>query len=255
MSTVIAISNQKGGAGKTTSTIEIANNLAVYEKSVLVIDLDWQANLSKYVGVDLSKPTIYEVLHGKAPVLDAIQTTGRFDTIAGSESLTRADREFIDVDDVYLLSDLVELIQDKYQYILIDAGPSKNILIQMTYVACDYVIIPTIPDDGGLEGVSKVYSDLIRMREGRRKISHAQVIAMILTDYHSTYNNDNKKLENLLKFQKEMEEHPAVFTVRTFTGCKECKSLNMSIMDYDKNSTAAIDFRDLTYDLIEILEG
>lgn len=254
MSTVISFVNQKGGVGKTTATIELANNLAFYEKRVLVIDLDPQTNLSMYVDADFSKPTIYSALHGQCPVKDAIQTTGRFDTIAGSEALSKADREFIGVDDVYIISDLVELIQSDYDYILIDTSPSRNILINMAYVASDYVIIPTIPDDGALVGVGKVYKDIKQLRDGKRQMSHAKVLSMILNDFHGGWNNDNKKLENIKSFQEQMEETPEVFTVRTFTGTKECKSLKMSIMDYDKNSSAAIDFRNMAYELIEKME-
>ena len=114
MSTVISIANQKGGVGKTTTTIEIANNMAVYEKRVLVIDLDSQTNLSQYVNADQKKPTIYQVLHGQVTVKDAIQTVGRFDLISGSEGLSKADREFIGVDDVYIVADLVELVQEDF---------------------------------------------------------------------------------------------------------------------------------------------
>lgn len=254
MGTVISIVNQKGGVGKTTVTIELANNLAVYDKKVLVIDLDSQTNLSKYVDADLTKPTIYSALHGQVAVAQSIQTVGRFDLIPGSEGLSKADREFIGVDDVYLISDLVEYLPD-YDYILIDTSPARDILISMAYVASDYVIIPTIADDGALFGVGKVYTDIKQLREGKRQMSHAKVLSMILNDYHSSWNNDNQKLENIKLFSEQMEENPLVFTVRTFTGTKECKSFKKSIMDYDKSSHAAHDFRDLTYELIERMEA
>ena len=254
MSTVISIANQKGGEGKTTTTIEIANNMAVYEKRVLVIDLDSQTNLSQYVAADQKKPTIYQVLHGQATVKDAIQTVGRFDLISGSEGLSKADREFIGVDDVYIVADLVELVQDEYDYILVDTGPARNILINMAYVASDYIIIPIIPDDGALLGVGKVYNDILQLRTGKRQMSHARILSMILNDYHSGWNNDKQKLDNINYFAEQMEEDPDIFTVRTYTGTKECKTMKMAIMDYDKNSNAAIDFRNLTYDLIEKME-
>ena len=254
MSTVISIANQKGGVGKTTTTIEIANNMAVFEKRVLVIDLDSQTNLSQYVAADQKKPTIYQVLHGQATVKDAIQTVGRFDLISGSEGLSKADREFIGVDDVYIVADLVELVQDDYDYILVDTGPARNILINMAYVASDYIIIPIIPDDGALLGVGKVYNDILQLRTGKRQMSHARILSMILNDYHSGWNNDKQKLDNINYFAEQMEEDPDIFTVRTYTGTKECKTMKMAIMDYDKNSNAAIDFRNLTYDLIEKME-
>lgn len=254
MSTVISIANQKGGVGKTTTTIEIANNMAVYEKRVLVIDLDSQTNLSQYVNADQKKPTIYQVLHGQVTVKDAIQTVGRFDLISGSEGLSKADREFIGVDDVYIVADLVELVQDDYDYILVDTGPARNILINMAYVASDYIIIPIIPDDGALLGVGKVYNDILQLRTGKRQMSHASILSMILNDYHSGWNNDKQKLYNINYFGEQMDEDPDIFTVRTYTGTKECKTMKMAIMDYDKNSNAAIDFRNLTYDLIEKME-
>lgn len=255
MGTVIGIANQKGGVGKTTSVIEIANNLAVFEKKVLVIDLDPQANLSKYVNADLSKSTIYEVLHADVHVNDAIQHIGRIDVIPASENLSKADREFIDVDDVYLLCDLIEVIPDIYEYILVDTGPARNILLTMTYLASDYIIIPSIPDDGALYGIDKVYRDIKQLRDGKRQISHAKVLSLILNDYHANWNNDMQKLDNINYLKSQMDEDPEVFTVRTFTGTKECKTLKMAIMDYDKNSNAAIDFRNLTYELIEKLEA
>lgn len=255
MGKTIGIVNQKGGVGKTTSVIEIANNLVVYEKSVLVIDLDPQANLSKYVDAELSKPSIYEVLHGDCQVDAAIQHIGRLDIIPASENLSKSDREFIGIDDVYLLSDLIEIIQDKYQYILVDTGPARNILLNMTYIASDYIIIPSITDDGSMYGVDKVYKDIQQLRDGKRQMSHAQVLSLILNDYHKAQKNDQFILANLEHLSSQMVDKPSVYTVGTFTGARECKHVKMAIMDYDKNSRAAIDFRDLTYDLIERMEA
>ena len=98
MGVTIGIVNQKGGVGKTTSAIEISNNLAFFEKSVLVIDLDPQSNLSKYVDADLSKPSIYEALHGDGSVIETIQHIGRIDIIPASENLSKSDREFIGIE-------------------------------------------------------------------------------------------------------------------------------------------------------------
>ena len=254
MKKVLGIINQKGGAGKTTSTIEIANNLAVFEKKVLVIDLDPQLNLSKYIDVDLSKPSIYEVLHGDVPVVEAIQHIGRIDVIPASENLSKAEREFIGVEDVFLLQDLVEVIPDEYEYILVDSGPGRNILLNMIYVASDYLIVSCITDAGSMYGVDKVYRDIKQLRDGKRKVSHATILCFILNDYHVGWNNDTQKLANLNYLKSQMEDSPEVYTVRTFTGAKECKDVKMAIMDYDKSSHAAIDFRNLTYDLIEKVE-
>lgn len=255
MGTVIGIANQKGGVGKTTSVIEIANNLAVFDKKVLVMDIDPQADLSMYVNADLTKPTMYDVLHAKVHVKDAIQTIGRIDVIPGSESLSKADREFVEVDDVFLLCDLIEVIPEEYDYILVDTGPARNVLLTMAYNASDFIIIPTVPDDGSLEGVSNVYRDICKLRSGRLQSSHAKVLALILNNYRANQNNDMQKLDNLKYLKSQIEEDPEVYTVRTSTKTCECKTAKKAIMDHDKNSNAAIDFRDLTFDLIEKLEA
>lgn len=257
MGTVIGIANQKGGAGKTTTTIEIANNMAIFEKKVLIIDLDPQMNLSKYVDADLSKPSIYEVLRGDVPYKDAIQHLGRIDVIPASESLTKSEREFVDVDDVYLLADLTEIIvnSNEYEYILVDSGPGRNILLNMLYIASDYLIISCVTDGGSMYGVDKIYRDISQLRTGRRQVSHAKVLSMLLHNYHANWDNDKNKLKNLELLKSQMEESPKIYTVRNFTGVNECKDYKMSLVDYDKNSTAAIDFRDLTYDLLELLEA
>ncbi len=254
MGKTIGVANQKGGVGKTTSVIEIANNLALFERSVLVIDLDPQANLSKYVDADLTKPTIYEALHGDVQVIDIIQHLGRIDVMPASEDLSKADREFIGIDDVYLLSDLIEVIQDKYEYILVDTGPARNILLNMTYVASDYIIVPCVPDDGALFGIDKVKRDIEQLRDGKRQISHAKLLSLILNNYHANWNNDTQKLSNIEYFKSQIKDCPEVYTVRTYTGTSECKSMKMAIIDYDKNSNAAIDYRNLTYDLMEKME-
>lgn len=255
MAITIGVANQKGGVGTTTSVIEIANNLAIFERKVLVIDLDPQANFSKYLDADLTKPTIYEALHGDIQVNDIIQQIGRIDVMPASEDLSKADREFVGIDDVYLLSDLIEIIQDKYQYILVDTGPARNILLNMTYIASDYIIVPCVPDDGALYGIDKVTRDISQLRDGKRQISHAKLLSLILNNYHTNYNNDAQKLANIKYLREQIKDKPEVYTVRTFTGTSECKSMKMAIIDYDKNATAAIDFRNLTYDLMEKMEA
>ena len=92
---------------------------------------------------DFSKPSIYDVLHADASYEDAIQHLEFFDLIPASEKLSRADREFIGKDDGFILADFVDMIRNDYDFIFVDNAPSRNILLTMTYIASDYIIIPT----------------------------------------------------------------------------------------------------------------
>ena len=133
MGRIIATLNQKGGVGKTTSTIELGNALALKNKKVLIIDLDQQGNLTKYVNAQTNLPNIYDVLQAKKPIAEAIQTCGRVDIIASSKELSKADKEFVEHDDIFLLEDVVELIKDKYDFVFIDNGPARS---TFNYVLC-----------------------------------------------------------------------------------------------------------------------
>ncbi len=254
MSKTIGVVNQKGGAGKTTTVIEVANNLAVFEKKVLVIDIDSQVGLTHYVPADRTKPTLYEVLHGDCSIDQAIQHLGRIDVITSSENLSKADKEFVDYDDIFLLKDVIDMVPEEYDYILVDTGPARTILLNMVYVASDYIIVPNVADQGSVFGVDKVYRDLKEIRTGKRPITKAEIIAIVLTNFKGNEVNDQVLLESLHNLSAQMEEKPFVSTVRTYTGVKSCKSLQQAIMDYDKNSSAAIDFRNFTWDLLQKLE-
>ena len=191
MGVVVAITNQKGGVGKSTSAESLSNVIAAKKKKVLLIDLDQQGNLSKYVGADLSKPTIYDVLNAEKPIADAIQKCGRIDIITSSKELSKSDKEFGEHDDIFLLADVIELIKDKYDYIFIDNGPARSTLLTMAYVASDYIIIPTEVDDGSMDGVDEVNNDIIKYRQGKRPITKAKIAMLLLNRYENTVMHQN----------------------------------------------------------------
>lgn len=255
MAKVISAVNQKGGTGKTTSIIELATNLANMEKRVLTIDFDSQVGLTYYVPAKEDTNSIYDVMHGNVSVKDAIQHVNNYDVIIASENLSSADREFTDYDDVFLLKDIVDIIQDDYDYILIDTSPSRSILLTMAYIASDYIIVPNLADKGSVKGVEKVYSDLSEMRNRKRHVTNAKIVALLLNAYKSNEINDQILLEKLNTISGNIDDNPMVVTVRSYTGVKTCKSLMQSITEYDHNSTAARDFRNFAWDLVERIEG
>ncbi|MBP3784558.1 MAG: ParA family protein [Butyrivibrio sp.] len=255
MGMTIATINQKGGAGKTTTAIELSYDLAEFERKVLLIDIDSQVGLTYYVPVDPSMPTIYDVLHANKKIDDAIQHLDRIDVITASEELSKADKEFVDYDDIFLLKDIVDVVRDRYDYIVIDTGPHRNILLNMTYVASDYIIVPIAPDKGNIEGINKVYKDIEQLRGGKRPISSVEIAALLLTQHRGGHVNDQVKLEAVQTLASEMKEKPMVAYIRGFTGVNTCKDFQQPIKDFDKNSNAAIDYRNFTWDLMQRLEG
>ncbi|MBQ9302329.1 ParA family protein [Butyrivibrio sp.] len=241
MGKVIGVINQKGGVGKTTATIDLANAIAQRKRKVLVIDLDQQGNLSKYTSADSHIPTIYEVLQAEKPIAEAVVTCGRIDVIPSSKELSKADKEFVEHDDIFLLSDVIELIRDKYDFIFIDNGPARSTLLTMAYVAADYIIIPAEADDGSLDGVDEVYNDIIRYRQGKRPITKAIISMLLLNRYENTVMHQNTK-EALEEKSENFEDHPCIATIRKGIVATECKSFRQPVIDYDPNGNVAQDY-------------
>jgi chromosome partitioning protein len=159
MTKIVAIVNQKGGVAKTTTTVNLSTALSVMDKKILVIDLDPQGNSSTGFGVSQQdrKVTIYQVLIGSKTIEEAIIQTNipNLQLITANTNLSGAESDLLTIKKrEYLLSDLLNKLVSKYDYIIIDCPPSLNLLTVNALVACDYVLIPMQCDFYSLEGLS-----------------------------------------------------------------------------------------------------
>ena len=165
MGKIIALANQKGGVGKTTTTINLAASLATLEKKVLVIDADPQANASSGLGVDIkqSECTIYECIIDRANVQDAILDTeiDSLKVISSHINLVGAEIEMLNLPNrEKILKEVLTPLKKEYDYILIDCSPSLGLITINALTAADSVIIPVQAEYFALEGISKLLNTI-----------------------------------------------------------------------------------------------
>ena len=251
MGKIIAIANQKGGVGKTTTAVNLAASLGVLEKRVLLIDADPQANVTSGLGIELTsvQTGTYQLLEHTALIGDSIIKTQspNVDLVPSHIDLVAIEIELIDQDDrEYMLQKALAPVKDQYDYILIDCAPSLGLLTLNALTAADAVLIPIQCEYFALEGLGKLLNTIKSVQKIHNQ--DLDIEGLLLTMYDSRLRLSNQVVEEVKKHFDEM-----VFNtiIQRNVRLGEAPSYGESIISYDASSTGANNYLSLAHELIE----
>ena len=181
MATVIVVTNQKGGVGKTTTCAALAGIFRSRDKRVLAIDMDPQGNLSFSLGADDDGYTIHDVMTGKCGIRDSIKTTHICDVITSNILLSGSELELTSARREFILKDLLRLVRVGYDYVIIDTPPALSILTINAYTAADDLIIPMTPEILSLQGIAQLRETILAVKKYYNK--RLNIRGILLTKY------------------------------------------------------------------------
>tara|TARA_B100001758_G_C18370562_1_gene591098 strand:- start:524 stop:1285 length:762 start_codon:yes stop_codon:yes gene_type:complete len=250
MGKILAVANQKGGVGKTTTTVNLSAGLGILEKKVLLVDADPQANASSGLGLDINNNEgTYRLLEHSVSAKDALRKTSipNLDIITSNMDLVASEIELIDKPNrEYMLQESLLEIRDNYDFILIDCAPSLGLITLNSLVSADAVIIPIQCEYFALEGLGKLLNTIKSVQKIHNK--NLTIEGLLLTMYDTRLRLSNQVVEEV---QKHFGKMVFKTIIQRNTTLGEAPSFGKDIITYDASSRGAKNYLSLANEIIK----
>ena len=253
MSTIITITNQKGGVGKTTTSSALMDGLRSRGARVLGVDLDPQGSLGFCLGLDIEHcATIYDALKGSAPIRDVIMHSECGDILPSNILPSAAELEFNRPGREFLLKNCLAEVEEDYDYIIIDTPPALNVLTVNAYVAADGLVIPMAPEILSLLGVSQIRETIDTVR--RCYNSRLRVLGILLNKYNQRFTLNREVLDMAEQIAQQLDTRVFHSRIRSGVAVAEAPAYGESVLSYAPDSKVARDFRLLINEIARMYE-
>ena len=250
MGRIIAIANQKGGVGKTTTAINLSACLAEKGKRVLAVDMDPQGNMTSGLGVDKdnAEKTVYDLIIGEAEINEVIcqEALENLDVIPTNIDLSAAEIELIGVEDKeYIIRNAIHKVKDEYDFVIIDCPPSLSMLTVNAMTTADSVLVPIQCEYYALEGLSQLIHTIELVKE--RLNPELEIEGVVFTMYDARTNLSLQVVENV---KDNLNQNIYKTIIPRNIRLAEAPSYGMPINKYDTKSTGAESYRMLAEEVI-----
>ena len=249
MAKVIAVTNQKGGVGKTTTCSSLCGCLAAMNNRVLAIDLDPQGNLSFSLGANADDCyTVYDVFKGSISLYDAVQHMSCCDVVPANILLSGCELELTTVGREYILREQLNSVINDYDFIIIDTPPALSILTINAYTAANELIIPMIPEILSLQGIAQLKETIFAVKKYYNKTLEIRGILLNKYNPRLILTKEVEDLANMIAEQLDTE----VFSqpISNSVVIAEAPAHAKTIMEYAPKSKAAKEYTDLVYEIL-----